>query len=103
VIKYRPLVFVTGPWLSEAGRRTLNVSLPLRAERKTILEAVKRCDAADLRSVNDEIERIILREARRWRAAAFESNPRIGRRRGLDATHDNGDPLSNLAITEQSS
>ena len=34
---------------------------PLRAD-KTILEAVKRCAAADLRSVNAEIE-ILLREA----------------------------------------
>ena len=37
------------------------VPFPLRAE-KAILEAVKRCAAADLRSVNAEIE-ILLREA----------------------------------------
>jgi hypothetical protein len=37
------------------------VAFPLRAE-KAILEAVKRCAAADLRSVNAEIE-ILLREA----------------------------------------
>jgi hypothetical protein len=37
------------------------VPFPLRAE-KTILEAVKRCAVADLRSVNAEIE-ILLREA----------------------------------------
>jgi len=37
------------------------IPFPLRAE-KTILEAVKRCAAADLRSVNAEIE-ILLREA----------------------------------------
>jgi hypothetical protein len=35
--------------------------IPLRAE-KAILEAVKRCAMADLRSVNAEIE-ILLREA----------------------------------------
>ena len=37
------------------------IPFPLRAE-KAILEAVKRCAAADLRSVNAEIE-ILLREA----------------------------------------
>jgi hypothetical protein len=37
------------------------VPFPLRAER-AILEAVKRCAVADLRSVNAEIE-ILLREA----------------------------------------
>jgi hypothetical protein len=37
------------------------VPFPLRAE-KAILEAVKRCAASDLRSVNAEIE-ILLREA----------------------------------------
>ena len=37
------------------------IQFPLRAE-KAILEAVKRCAAADLRSVNAEIE-ILLREA----------------------------------------
>jgi hypothetical protein len=37
------------------------VPFPLRAER-AILEAVKRCAAVDLRSVNAEIE-ILLREA----------------------------------------
>lgn len=37
------------------------VAFPLRAE-KAILDAVKRCAAADLRSVNAEIE-ILLREA----------------------------------------
>ena len=37
------------------------IPFPLRAE-KSILEAVKRCAAADLRSVNAEIE-ILLREA----------------------------------------
>jgi hypothetical protein len=37
------------------------VAFPLRAE-KTILDAVKRCAGADLRSVNAEIE-ILLREA----------------------------------------
>jgi len=37
------------------------VPFPLRAD-KAILEAVKRCAAADLRSVNAEIE-ILLREA----------------------------------------
>jgi hypothetical protein len=37
------------------------VAFPLRAE-KAILEAVKRCAAADLRSVNAEIE-MLLREA----------------------------------------
>jgi hypothetical protein len=37
------------------------IPFPLRAE-KAILEAVKRCVAADLRSVNAEIE-ILLREA----------------------------------------
>lgn len=37
------------------------IAFPLRAE-KAILEAVKRCAAADLRSVNAEIE-ILLREA----------------------------------------
>jgi len=37
------------------------VAFPLRAE-KAILEAVKRCAVADLRSVNAEIE-VLLREA----------------------------------------
>jgi len=37
------------------------VPFPLRAD-KAILEAVKRCAAADLRSVNAQIE-ILLREA----------------------------------------
>jgi hypothetical protein len=37
------------------------VAFPLRAE-KAILDAVKRCAVADLRSVNAEIE-ILLREA----------------------------------------
>ena len=37
------------------------IAFPLRAE-KAILDAVKRCAAADLRSVNAEIE-ILLREA----------------------------------------
>jgi hypothetical protein len=37
------------------------IPFPLRAE-KAILEAVKRCAAADLRSVNAEIE-ILIREA----------------------------------------
>jgi hypothetical protein len=37
------------------------IPFPLRAEKAT-LEAVKRCAAADLRSVNAEIE-ILLREA----------------------------------------
>jgi hypothetical protein len=37
------------------------IPFPLRVER-AILEAVKRCAAADLRSVNAEIE-ILLREA----------------------------------------
>jgi hypothetical protein len=37
------------------------IPFPLRAE-KAIFEAVKRCAAADLRSVNAEIE-ILLREA----------------------------------------
>ena len=37
------------------------VAFPLRAE-KAILDAVKRCAMADLRSVNAEIE-ILLREA----------------------------------------
>ncbi|HXN67116.1 MAG TPA: Arc family DNA-binding protein [Bradyrhizobium sp.] len=37
------------------------VAFPLRAE-KAILEAVKRCAVADLRSVNAEIE-MLLREA----------------------------------------
>ena len=37
------------------------VPFPLRAE-KAILEAVKRCAATDLRSVNAEIE-VLLREA----------------------------------------
>jgi hypothetical protein len=37
------------------------IAIPLRAE-KGILNAVKRCAAADLRSVNAEIE-ILLREA----------------------------------------
>jgi hypothetical protein len=37
------------------------IPFPLRAE-KAILEAVKRCALADLRSVNAEIE-ILLREA----------------------------------------
>jgi hypothetical protein len=37
------------------------IPFPLRLER-AILEAVKRCAAADLRSVNAEIE-ILLREA----------------------------------------
>lgn len=37
------------------------IPFPLRAE-KTILEAVKRCAAADIRSVNAEIE-VLLREA----------------------------------------
>jgi hypothetical protein len=37
------------------------IAFPLRAE-KAILDAVKRCAVADLRSVNAEIE-ILLREA----------------------------------------
>jgi hypothetical protein len=37
------------------------IAFPLRAE-KALLDAVKRCAAADLRSVNAEIE-ILLREA----------------------------------------
>ncbi len=37
------------------------IPFPLRAE-KAILEAVKRCAAADIRSVNAEIE-VLLREA----------------------------------------
>ena len=37
------------------------IAFPLRAE-KVILDAVKRCAVADLRSVNAEIE-ILLREA----------------------------------------
>jgi hypothetical protein len=37
------------------------VAFPLRAE-KAILDAVKRCAVADLRSVNAEIE-VLLREA----------------------------------------
>jgi hypothetical protein len=37
------------------------VAFPLRAD-KSILEAVKRCAVADLRSVNAEIE-VLLREA----------------------------------------
>jgi hypothetical protein len=37
------------------------IAFPLRAE-KAILEAVKRCAVADLRSVNAEIE-MLLREA----------------------------------------
>ena len=37
------------------------IAFPLRAE-KAILHAVKRCAAADLRSVNAEIE-VLLREA----------------------------------------
>jgi hypothetical protein len=37
------------------------VPFPLRAE-KVVLEAVKRCAVADLRSVNAEIE-VLLREA----------------------------------------
>jgi hypothetical protein len=37
------------------------IPFPLRAE-KSILDAVKRCAAADIRSVNAEIE-VLLREA----------------------------------------
>jgi len=46
------------------------VPFPLRAE-KAILEAVKRCAAADLRSVNAEIE-ILLREALARRGVRFK-------------------------------
>jgi hypothetical protein len=54
------------------------IPFPLRAE-KALLHAVKRCAAADLRSVNAEIE-ILLREALERRgirvaaAAAGEGN-----------------------------
>jgi hypothetical protein len=49
--------------MAERGRPSgpERVPFPLRAE-KAILDAVKRCAAADLRSVNAEIE-ILLREA----------------------------------------
>lgn len=49
--------------MAERGRPPgpVRIPFPLRAE-KTILDAVKRCAAADLRSVNAEIE-MLLREA----------------------------------------
>lgn len=49
--------------MAERGRPPgpARIAFPLRAE-KTILDAVKRCAAADLRSVNAEIE-VLLREA----------------------------------------
>ena len=47
------------------------IPFPLRAE-KAILEAVKRCAAADLRSVNAEIE-ILLREALARRGIRIKS------------------------------
>lgn len=49
--------------MAERGRPPgpVRVPFPLRAE-KAILDAVKRCAALDLRSVNAEIE-VLLREA----------------------------------------
>jgi hypothetical protein len=47
------------------------IPFPLRAE-KSILDAVKRCAAADIRSVNAEIE-VLLREALLRRGIKIES------------------------------
>jgi len=52
------------------------VPFPLRAE-KAILEAVKRCAAVDLRSVNAEIE-ILLREALARRGIRIKSANKDG-------------------------
>jgi hypothetical protein len=46
------------------------IPFPLRAE-KSILDAVKRCAAADIRSVNAEIE-VLLREALQRRGIKIE-------------------------------
>jgi hypothetical protein len=54
------------------------IPFPLRAE-KTLLDAVKRCAAADLRSVNAEIE-ILLREALERRGVRLKPPGDGGRR-----------------------
>jgi hypothetical protein len=46
------------------------IPFPLRAE-KSILDAVKRCAAADIRSVNAQIE-VLLREALQRRGIKIE-------------------------------
>jgi hypothetical protein len=58
------------------------VAFPLRVE-KVILDAVKRCAAADLRSVNAQIE-MLLREAlaRRGIRVALTSEGEAGRTEG---------------------
>jgi hypothetical protein len=50
------------------------IAFPLRAE-KSILDAVKRCAAADIRSVNAEIE-VLLREALQRRGIKIEPTKR---------------------------
>ncbi|MBV9637426.1 MAG: hypothetical protein JOZ40_22605 [Methylobacteriaceae bacterium] len=47
------------------------IGFPLRAER-AILDAVRRCAAADLRSVNAQIE-VLLREALERRGVRLEA------------------------------
>jgi hypothetical protein len=56
------------------------IPFPLRAE-KAILEAVKRCAAADIRSVNAEIE-VLLREALERRGIRIK--PTSDSRQGSD-------------------
>jgi hypothetical protein len=53
------------------------IPFPLRAE-KSILDAVKRCAAADIRSVNAEIE-VLLREALQRRGIKIETTKDSGK------------------------
>ena len=61
--------------MAERGRPPgpARIPFPLRAE-KSILDAVKRCAAADLRSVNAEIE-VLLREALERRGVTVRPAP----------------------------